>query len=87
MFNILTFLKDLIYNMLQLFSFSKKKLTNSLSIYVKTNTGNTLTVDLEPHMDIKNVKELVAPQLGLEPEDLKIIFAGKELCDTTTIGV
>lgn len=71
--------------MLQLFWFGKKTLSNSLNIYIKTNTGNTLSVDLDPKWDIKNVKEIVAPQLGLHPEEVKIIFAGKELSDTTTI--
>ncbi|KAJ3653399.1 hypothetical protein Zmor_012653 [Zophobas morio] len=72
--------------MLQFLSFSKKKIGNSLSIYIKTNTGNTLSVDLDPTWDIKNVKELVAPQLGLDPGEVKIIFAGKELGDSITIS-
>lgn len=87
MFDIVNFLKNLLYNMLAIFSFSRKKLSNKLSIYVKSNTGSTLSVDLEPHMDIKDVKEIVAPQLGLAPDELKIIFAGKELSDTITISV
>ncbi|KAL1401893.1 hypothetical protein pipiens_019930 [Culex pipiens pipiens] len=86
MFDIVNFLKNLLYNMLAIFSFSRKKLSNKLSIYVKSNTGSTLSVDLEPHMDIKDVKEIVAPQLGLAPDELKIIFAGKELSDTITIS-
>lgn len=73
--------------MLQLLSFSKKSLTNSLSIYVKSNTGNTLSVELDPKWDIKDVKEFVAPQLGLEPTEMKIIFAGKELSDSTKLEV
>ncbi|XP_065164408.1 E3 ubiquitin-protein ligase parkin isoform X2 [Atheta coriaria] len=72
--------------MLQFFSFGKNKLTNSLNIYIKTNTGKSLSVDLDPQWDIKNVKQLVAPQLGLEPEEVKIIFAGKELGDTITLS-
>lgn len=73
--------------MLQLLSFGRKTIANSLSIYVKTNTGNTISVDLDPKWDIKNVKEFVAPQLGLQPEELKIIFAGKELGDSIVIEV
>lgn len=73
--------------MIQLLSFGKNKISNSLSIYVKSNTGSTISVDLDPKWDIKNVKEVVAPQLGLEPEDVKIIFAGKELLDSTVIEV
>lgn len=87
----MSFLIDLIRafidKMLALLSFSRKTITNTLSIYVKTNTGRTLSVNLEPQWDIKNVKELVAPQLGLQPEEVKIIFAGKELSDATTIEV
>lgn len=73
--------------MLQLLSFSKKTITNKLSIYVKSNTGNTLSVSLDPQWDIKDVKEYVAPQLGLQPEEMKIIFAGKELSDNTKLAV
>lgn len=73
--------------MLQFLSFSRKTISNSLSIYIKTNNGNTLSVDLDPNWDIKDVKEFVAPQLGLDPGEVKIIFAGKELGDSITISV
>lgn len=73
--------------MLALLTFGSKTIKNTLNIYIKTNTGRTLSVNLEPQMDIKNVKEIVAPQLGLQPEEVKIIFAGKELSDATTIEV
>lgn len=72
--------------MLRLLSFSKKTLKNTLSIYVKFNR-DTLSVDLNPQWDIKDVKEFVAPQLGLQPNEVKIIFAGKELSDTTKLAV
>lgn len=72
--------------MLQLLSFSRKTLKNTLSIYVKFNR-DTLSVDLDPHWAIREVKEFVAPQLGLQPDEVKIIFAGKELSDTTKLEV
>lgn len=83
----LSLLHKIMNTLWELLSFSKKTITNSLLIYIKTNTGNTLPVNLDPKWDIKTVKETVAPKLGLEPEEVKIIFAGKELCDTTTIEV
>ncbi|XP_053687670.1 E3 ubiquitin-protein ligase parkin [Sabethes cyaneus] len=86
MFDLVGFLKSVIYNVLTIFSFGRKKLSNTLSIYVKTNTGSTLAVDLEPEMDIRDVKMMVAPHLGLEPKEVKIIFAGKELSDSTSIS-
>lgn len=73
--------------MLRLFWFGKRKISNSLSIYIKTNTGNTLSIELDPKWDIKNLKEIVAPRMGIAPEDIKIIFAGKELHNSTIIEV
>ncbi|KAK6625584.1 hypothetical protein RUM43_005883 [Polyplax serrata] len=58
---------------------------NSVNINVKSNVGGVISVNLDPKWDIKNVKEIIAPQLGLNPDDVKIIFAGKELLDTTVI--
>lgn len=84
---LINLVKGIFHSMLQLLWFGKRTISNTLSIHIKTNTGNTLSVDLNPEWDIKNVKEIVAPQLGLEPEEVKIIFAGKELSDNTTISV
>lgn len=73
--------------MLELFRFGKKTISNSLNIYIKTSGGKTVSVDLDPTWDIRNVKEIIAPKLGLEPSEVKIIFAGKELGDDITIAV
>jgi parkin len=83
---IINAIKNILHRMLQFLSFSRKTISNSLSIYIKTNNGNTLSVDLDPNWDIKDVKEFVAPQLGLDPGEVKIIFAGKELGDSITIS-
>lgn len=85
---ILDFFRNFFNSLSMILSFGRKKLTNSLSIYVKSNTGKgTISLELNPECDIKDVKELVAPQLGLSPEEVKIIFAGKELSDSTQISV
>lgn len=73
--------------MLQIFSFGRKTITNTLSVCIKTNTGNTINVDLDPKWHIGNVKQLVADELGLRADELKIIFAGKELSNNTLIEV
>lgn len=85
--SLINFFRDILYAMIQLLSFGRKKIQNSLSVYIKSNTGNTISLDLDPSWDIKNVKEIIAPQLGLSPEEVKIIFAGKELADSTHISV
>ncbi|CAH1117758.1 unnamed protein product [Phaedon cochleariae] len=84
--SIIGVLKNILCRMLQLLSFGKKTITNSLSVYVKISGGRTVAVDLDPTWDIKNVKEVVAPRLGLEPNEVKIIFAGKELGDKIKIS-
>lgn len=78
-------LQTFITRMLEILNIGRKTIKNSLSIYIKSQNGCTLSVNLEPEWDIKNVKQIVAPQLGLQPEEVKIIFAGKELSDNTTI--
>ncbi|XP_075212405.1 E3 ubiquitin-protein ligase parkin [Lycorma delicatula] len=72
-------------SMLQVLRFGRRSINNSLNIYIKSNTGSTLTVELDPKWDIKNVKEVIAPQLGLPPDEVKIILAGKELDDSIII--
>lgn len=85
--------KDAFLGMLQLLwfgtnlCFGQRRISNYLSIYVKTNTGNTLSVELNPKWDIKNLKKIVAPKMGMAPEDIKIIFAGKELHNSIIIEV
>lgn len=83
----LNLLKRILHRMLELFQFGKKTISDSLNIYVKISGGNTLSVQLDRSWDIGNVKEIVAPRIGLEPNEIKIIFAGKELSDQITIAV
>ncbi|KAK9888781.1 hypothetical protein WA026_001006 [Henosepilachna vigintioctopunctata] len=78
--------KNFIHRMLSLFSFGSKSVTNDLDIFIKTNTGNTISVSLDSSWDIRNVKEIVAPKLGFQPDEVKIIFAGKELKDNITLS-
>uniref|UniRef100_A0A2S2P2U5 E3 ubiquitin-protein ligase parkin n=1 Tax=Schizaphis graminum TaxID=13262 RepID=A0A2S2P2U5_SCHGA len=59
-----------------------RRITNSLLIFVKTNTGTVVPVGLDPKWEVRDVKEFVAPKLGMTPEELIIIFAGKELQDS-----
>ncbi|XP_039284843.1 E3 ubiquitin-protein ligase parkin [Nilaparvata lugens] len=85
MASFLNIIFDILNSMLQFFRLGKKSISNSLNIYIKSNTGNTLSIELDPKWDIKNVKEVIAPKLGLPPNEVKIIFAGKELDDSITI--
>ncbi|XP_034251525.1 E3 ubiquitin-protein ligase parkin-like [Thrips palmi] len=81
----LDFFRYLIQVLLHLIFTPKIKMSNSLSVYIKSSVGNTLSVELDPKWDIRNLKEKIAPKLGLSPDDVKIIFAGKELMDCIVI--
>lgn len=83
----LNYIWYIIQVLLQLVLPPKIKMSSSLNIFIKSNTGNTLSIDLDPKWDIRRLKENIAPKLGLSPEDVKIIFAGKELMDSIVIEV
>lgn len=71
--------------MLALLSFGKKTVKNTLNINVKTN-DQVLNIELDRSLEILAIKEIVAAKLGITVEEIKIIFAGKELTDSTTIA-
>ncbi|XP_014247455.1 E3 ubiquitin-protein ligase parkin [Cimex lectularius] len=83
------FMFDLLWDfwnsLLSLFSSGKKSLSNRLSVYIKSTKGDKLPVELDPKWDIKEVKEIVAPKLGLPPDNVEFILAGKLLDDSTII--
>lgn len=86
--SILRSLLDFLSRMFEFFSFAKRTaISNGLGVFVKTTTGDTVYVELDPKWDIGSVKELVAKKIGIDSSELKIIFAGKELQDTVTIKV
>ncbi|KAK9502478.1 hypothetical protein O3M35_011252 [Rhynocoris fuscipes] len=82
---IFDFLLSLWYTITHLLYTSRNSITHGLNIYIKSNKGKTLSVDVDPKWDIKNVKEVISPRIGLPPEDMEIIFAGKVLDDSTVI--
>lgn len=71
--------------MLALLSFGKKTVKNTLNVNVKTN-DQVLNIELDRSLEILAIKEIVSEKLGITPDEIKIIFAGKELTDSTTIA-
>lgn len=54
-------------------------------VFVRFNLGPGVPVELQEEASVAQLKELVGSRQGVQPEDLRVLFAGRELQSTATL--
>ena len=58
-----------------------------LTIFVRFNSSTNIPVQIEPQWNVLKLKEEIGQRQGVDPKDIRIVFAGRELKDDLRLKV